>query len=226
MTNLNEASTFLDLLQIFESLGPWFPSPGLWCSWKRCRINRHNSYPPQSLALWMRWQKKGHRSYRGLSHVVANGKTSSFYGWAVFHCVCIPHLTHSSTDMWGFLLPIFVIINNAVVDTKVHVSFWNMVLGRIMLSEISQMKKDKHCSRFASYVEYKTKPEQMNKIKWNKDKPIDTEKRLVVTRRKGMREGEMGNEGQLYGDEWKLNFWWWVGSVYRSWNIMLYTEIY
>ena len=45
-----------------------------------------------------------------------------------------------------FFFLIFVIINNAVVNTKVYISFWNMVLERIMLSEISQMKKDKHCT--------------------------------------------------------------------------------
>ena len=69
---------------------------------------------------------------------------------AASHCVCIPHLLYSFiiTGHLGFFSPpvIFVIVNNAVVNTEVYISFWNMVLERIMLSEISQMKKDKHCT--------------------------------------------------------------------------------
>ena len=149
---MNEESAFLDLLQVQVSHGPWMVA---W-SWivmllEYGRINRHNSYPPQSQALWMRWQTKGAQELQSALHVVANGKTSSFYGWVVFHCVCIPCLLHSfiingHLGFFFFFFLIFVIINNAVVNTKVYISFWNMVLERIMLSEISQMKKDKHCT--------------------------------------------------------------------------------
>ena len=70
---------------------------------------------------------------------------------AASHCVCIPHLLYSFiiNGHLGFVFVfsrIFVIVNNAVVNTQVYISFWNMVLERIMLSEISQMKKDKHCT--------------------------------------------------------------------------------
>ena len=41
---------------------------------------------------------------------------------------------------------------------------------------------------------------------------------------KGLREGEMGKGDQLYGDGWRINFWWGACcSVYRSRNIMSYT---
>lgn len=36
---------------------------------------------------------------------------------------------------------------------------------------------------------------------------MDTENKIVVTREE-KREGKMGKGGQLYGDRWKLNFWW------------------
>ena len=62
-----------------------------------------------------------------------------------------------------------------------------------------------------------------------KQNHIDREIRVVVTRGKGLGEGgrgccKMGKGDQLYGDRWKLNFWWWVHcSSYRSRNIILYT---
>ena len=70
-----------------------------------------------------------------------------------------------------------------------------------MLCEISQTGKDK-CP--------------MISLMWNtKNKHRDTEKTAAVTRGKG---------GQLHTDGWKLNLWWWAHySVYRSWNILLYT---
>lgn len=41
----------------------------------------------------------------------------------------------------------------------------------------------------------------------------------MVTRRKGVwGEGEMGEEGQLFGDGWWLDFWWlWLCTAYRHW---------
>ena len=40
----------------------------------------------------------------------------------------------------------------------------------------------------------------------NKNKHVDTENRVAITRGKG----KMGKEHQLYDDRWKLHFWWWV----------------
>lgn len=43
-------------------------------------------------------------------------------------------------------------------------------------------------------------------------------------RRKGYGEGEMGKVGQLYGDGWKLDFWW--GAYRRAYRcrFMMYTQ--
>ena len=45
---------------------------------------------------------------------------------------------------------------------------------------------------------------------YNKNtKHIDIDNRLLVTRGEGSwGGGRMSNGNQLYGDEWKLNFWW------------------
>ena len=57
----------------------------------------------------------------------------------------------------------------------------------------------------------------------NKNRHIDTENRVMVTTGENG-EGKMGEGEQLYGDRWKLNFWWWARcEVYRSRNIVLYT---
>ena len=45
----------------------------------------------------------------------------------------------------------------------------------------------------------------------HKNKPIDTENRLMVITRDGTESGleaKMGKGGQMYADEKKLNFWW------------------
>lgn len=78
-----------------------------------------------------------------------------------------------------------------------------MDLEGIILSEISQAKKDKYCMISHSYVEYKK--QNKNKInehtKPNKDKHIETENRAVATRdegrggRKGGRGGREGGRG-------------------------------
>ena len=69
---------------------------------------------------------------------------------------------------------------------------------------------------FHSSVEYKkTKPNKQ--IKQNKNKHIDTENRLVVTRgEKGWGEGKTGKGGQLCGDGWNLDI---CGE-----HIVVYTE--
>ena len=43
----------------------------------------------------------------------------------------------------------------------------------------------------------------------NKNKHIDIENRVMVTKgKRGQREGKIGKGGQYYGDGWKLNFRW------------------
>lgn len=43
----------------------------------------------------------------------------------------------------------------------------------------------------------------------NKNKHVDTQNRVVVTRREVMRvEGALGKGYQLYSDGWKINFCW------------------
>ena len=61
--------------------------------------------------------------------------------------------------------------------------------------------------------------------KWDKNKHTDTENRVVVTKGEARwRIDEMDKGVEPCGDGWKLNLWWWACcSVYRSWNIMLYT---
>ena len=43
----------------------------------------------------------------------------------------------------------------------------------------------------------------------NQNKYVDTENRVVVTRGEGGKD-KIGKVGQLYGDRWKLSFWWWA----------------
>lgn len=57
-----------------------------------------------------------------------------------------------------------------------------------MLSEISQIKKDKY---YMISLIWESKNKQTNKNKF-----IDTENRLVVARGRGWRVGEMGKRGQ------------------------------
>ena len=44
-------------------------------------------------------------------------------------------------------------------------------------------------------------------MKPNKNKPIDTEDRVVVTKREEWQGSKMSKRGQLYDDRQKLNFW-------------------
>ena len=53
-----------------------------------------------------------------------------FYGWITFHflcvcvCVCIPHLLYPCIYLWNLAyFHVLVIINNAVMNIGVHVSF-------------------------------------------------------------------------------------------------------
>ena len=42
----------------------------------------------------------------------------------------------------------------------------------------------------------------------NKNEQVGTENKIVVTKEVGVGQGEMGKGDQLYGDRWKLKFWW------------------
>ena len=71
-----------------------------------------------------------------------------FYGWVLFHCVCVCTHTHMryidpSIYMWIFLIhssvnghlgciPVLTIANSAAVHIGVHVSLWIIVLSRYM----------------------------------------------------------------------------------------------
>ena len=93
----------------------------------------------------------------------------------------------------------------------------------IMLSEISQMEKDKYCmvSLICGIV--------FKSSKWTnktKQRPTHRYREQIggYQRGKGVGKGKMGKGSQLYGDRWKLYFWWWAHcSVYRSQIRMLYT---
>ena len=45
----------------------------------------------------------------------------SFYGWVVFHCLCVLHLLYSHI-CW--LLTCLCYVNNAAMNIGVHISFW------------------------------------------------------------------------------------------------------
>lgn len=88
-----------------------------------------------------------------------------------------------------------------------------------MLNEISQTEKGKYFRISFTPVEYLKK--------WTATKILrETSSKLVVTRGDGgEREGEMGTRGQLAGDRWKLDFWWWARySIFRCWMVMLQTQ--
>ena len=75
-----------------------------------------------------------------------------------------------------------------------------MGLEGTMLSEISQMEKDKYC--MISLIHGNMTSKQ------SKNKHADTENRSVVTsRERGPWEESLnGKGGYLYGDEWRLDF--------------------
>ena len=75
-----------------------------------------------------------------------------------------------------------------------------MGLEGTMLSEISQMEKDKYC--MISLIHGNMTSKQ------SKNKHADTENRIGVTRGEGVVEGKMDKGDQLYGDGRKVNFWW------------------
>ena len=108
----------------------------------------------------------------------------------------------------------------------------------IALSEIRQ--KDKYsmtslvCGIQKTNKRTTTKKRQNKKTKPNKNKHLDSDMGVVVTRGGGGEgwvggEGEGGGregamvKGELYGDGQKLNCWWWACCrVYKSRNTTLY----
>ena len=61
----------------------------------------------------------------------------SFYGWVVFHCVCILHLLYPFICSWTFkCFRVFVIVNSAAMNIQVHISFQIIVLSGYMPSSV------------------------------------------------------------------------------------------
>ena len=58
--------------------------------------------------------------------VATNGKISFFfYGWVMFHCICIPHLLYSFICQWTLRLCLYLAtLNNASMNIVIHISFW------------------------------------------------------------------------------------------------------
>ena len=60
-------------------------------------------------------------------HVVANGKISLFYGWVVFHCVCVCITSslpiHLLADGHLGYFQSCLCVNNAAMNTRAHGSF-------------------------------------------------------------------------------------------------------
>ena len=63
-------------------------------------------------------------------HIAANGITLSFYGWVIFHCICVPHLLSVNGHLGCF--HILATMNSSTVNTGVHVSFSMKVLSGYM----------------------------------------------------------------------------------------------
>ena len=57
-------------------------------------------------------------------HVVANGIISLFfYGWKIFHCICVSYLYPFLCRQILYCFHVLAILNIAAVNTGVHVSF-------------------------------------------------------------------------------------------------------
>ena len=63
---------------------------------------------------------------------------------------------------------------------------------------------------------------------WKINRHMDKEKRLVVTRaEEGGGVGIRGKGAHMYDDRLNLDYWWWAqSSLYRNWNIIMYTWNY
>ena len=60
-----------------------------------------------------------------------------FYGWVIFHCICVQLLLCPFACRWAFRLlswPGYCIVNSAAMNIGVHVSFWIMVFSAYMPS--------------------------------------------------------------------------------------------
>ena len=74
-------------------------------------------------------------------HVAVNGNVSFFYGWVIFHCVYVPHLS-SQLSIDGHLscFHVLAIVNSAAMNIGVYISFRIRVFifsGYISRSEIA-----------------------------------------------------------------------------------------
>lgn len=106
-----------------------------------------------------------------------------------------------------------ILVSRKKNETSLFVTTWMEPEGT-MLSQISQ----RNIVWPYLSVKYKKQNEWKTKTTKQTKNQLYTENRAVISEGK-----ELGQNEQLHGGGWKLNFWWWVCySVYRRQNIMLY----